>query len=77
MADENQATIGDDILQPDTFDGGAAPADVIATLSDFEIIDFSGGDNVVDAAIAEVNTADVTGATHPDAGSLVRQVLPQ
>jgi hypothetical protein len=71
MADENQASIGDNILQPGPFDGGQDPADRIADLSDFEAIVFStSANNVIDAAIADVvNDADVTGATHPDAGS--------
>ncbi len=70
MANSNNATNGDNILQPGTFDGGQDPADRIADLSAFVTINFSGGDNVVDAAIADVvNDADVTGATHPDAGS--------
>lgn len=64
MANENQAQIGDDILQPGTFDGGTA-ADRIAELSDFETIVFStSANNVVDAAIAKVDDVnDVTGET--------------
>ncbi len=71
MADENQANIGDNILQPGPFDGGQNPADRIAILSDFETIVFStSASNVIDAAIADVdNDNDVTGATHPNAGS--------
>jgi hypothetical protein len=66
MANSNNATIGDNILQPGTFDGGQDPADRIADLSAFKPINFSGGDNVIDAAIADVvNDADVTGATEP------------
>jgi len=70
MADENLASIGDDILQPGAFDGGTAPDDVIATLSDFEPIVFSlSANNVIDAAIAAVDPDSVTGATDPDADS--------
>jgi len=67
MADENLANIGDNILQPGPFDGGQNPADRIAALSDYEPIVFStSANNVIDAAIAEVdNVADVTGATEP------------
>jgi hypothetical protein len=74
MADENQASIGDNILQPGTFDAGQDPDDRIADLSDFEPIVFStSANNVIDAAIADVvNDAEVTGATHPDAGSYGR-----
>jgi len=67
MANENQANIGDPIFQPGPFDGGTS-ADEIATLSDFEPINF-GGNNVIDAAIAAVNAVDVTGATDPNADS--------
>ena len=71
MANENNASIGDNILQPGPFDGGQDPADRIADLSAFQSIVFStGANNVIDAAIADVvNDADVTGATHPNAGS--------
>ena len=63
MANENNASIGDDILQPGPFDGGGA-GDEIATLSDYEAIVFStSANNVIDAAIAAVDPADVTGET--------------
>ena len=69
MANENQASINDDIYQPGPYDGGQA-SDAIARLSAFKPIVFStSANNVIDAAIAEVNSADVTGATHPDANS--------
>lgn len=64
MADENNASIGDNILQPGPFDGGQNPADRIAQLSAFKTIIFStSANNVIDAAIAAVNPADVTGET--------------
>ena len=63
MANENNANNGDDILQPGPFDGGG-PGDEIATLSDWVNIVFStSANNVVDAAIAAVDPADVTGET--------------
>ncbi len=69
MADENRANIGDPIYQPGPFDGGTS-SDQIATLSDYKTIVFStSANNVIDAAIAQVNPADVTGATDPNAGS--------
>lgn len=68
MANENLASIGDDIYQPGPFDGGTA-ADVIGTLTDFVPMTFDGTGNTVDAAIALVNASDVTGATDPSAGS--------
>ncbi|MGH7452395.1 MAG: hypothetical protein ACRENG_13700 [bacterium] len=71
MANSNNASIGDNILQPGPFDGGQDPADRIADLSEFKTIVFStSANNVIDAAIADVvNDNDVTGETHPDAGS--------
>lgn len=58
LANSNAASIGDPILQPGPFDGGAFPADVIARLSRFVPIKFiQAGQpaplNFVDAAIAE------------------------
>src|SRR2546429_2820443 len=52
LANSNDASIGDPELQPGAYDGGAAPADQIATLAAFKAIDFSGGGNPIDAAIA-------------------------
>ena len=52
FANSNDASLDDDILQPGSFDGGVAPDDVYATLYDFVLIDFSGGENIMDAAIA-------------------------
>jgi Putative Ig domain/Fibronectin type III domain len=46
------ASIGDGIIQPGNVDGGSDPADRIGTLHDFQTIDFSGGNNIMDAAIA-------------------------
>ncbi len=54
------------MIQPGTFDGGTSPADDIGTLDDFEPIDFSGGDNFFDAAIALSSTADLDNATPSD-----------
>lgn len=59
LANSNNASLGDPILQPGPFDGGVDPADRIATLSRFIPIDFFPAIplhlhcNVVDAAIAE------------------------
>lgn len=56
LANSNNAQIGDPILQPGPYDGGTAPADVIARLSRFVPINFAAGaSNYVDAAIAEGN----------------------
>ncbi len=43
LANSNDASIGDAILQPGPHDGGQNPADHIAKLSDFAPIDFEGG----------------------------------
>ena len=52
LADSNEAAVGDAIVQPGTADGGTSPADDIARLTRFVPIDFSGGPNRVDGAIA-------------------------
>ncbi len=63
-ADENTAILGDNVLQPGTYDGGTDPADAIGTLSDFENIVFSTStSNVIDAAIAISSTASLGNAT--------------
>lgn len=54
LANSNNASIGDPILQPGPFDGGTAPSDVIGRLARFVPIRFDGSCNYVDAAVAEV-----------------------
>jgi PKD repeat protein len=69
IANSNDANIGDPILQPGGFDGGSQPDDVIGNLADYyEIVFGSGGSNTMDAAIASVNGADVSGSTPTTAG---------
>ncbi|MDQ0178313.1 chymotrypsin family serine protease [Bacillus chungangensis] len=59
LANSNDASIGDPILQPGPWDGGVDPADRIASLTRFVPIEFSPQvplekqNNLVDAAIAE------------------------
>jgi len=53
LANSNDASVGDPILQPGPFDGGTFPNDVIARLSRWVTIRFDGSDNLVDAAVAE------------------------
>jgi hypothetical protein len=68
LANQNDAVIGDPMLQPGPYDGGTA-ADQIGTLAAFQTIDFSGGNNTIDAAIARVtNPADVSNFTPTDDG---------
>lgn len=55
LANKNDADIGDDILQPGTFDGGMPLVDKIGELAEYVTIDFGGGagnPNHVDAALA-------------------------
>lgn len=80
LADQNAGVAGDHILQPGVFDGGTDPADFIASLKRFQMLNPSG--NVIDAAIAEVNNAadvidqmkntlmDVPTPKHPAVGLL-------
>ncbi len=64
LADEGVAALGDTIIQPGDFDGGASPADDLAELSEFVAFHYDTGayDNLVDAAIAKIQRADVTSA---------------
>jgi PKD repeat protein len=67
LANSNDGSIGDPILQPGPFDGGSDPADRIGTLADYQAIDFTlSGQNHMDAAIAAVSAADVAVSTPPD-----------
>lgn len=45
LANSNDASIGDPILQPGPHDGGTHPLDHIANLSEFVPIEFEGGDS--------------------------------
>jgi len=58
LANSNNASIGDPILQPGIFDGGSFPQDMVGRLSRFIPIQFKTATtaplNYVDAAIAEV-----------------------
>jgi hypothetical protein len=65
-ANQNDADIGDSILQPGTFDGGSDPEDKIGELFDFEEIDFSiFGSNTMDAAIASTTPDELGQAALP------------
>src|SRR2546425_10828368 len=67
LANSNGATIGDPEYQPGPYDGGTA-ADQIATLTDFQAIDFSGAHNTIDAAIALSSTDLLDNAVPADDG---------
>jgi hypothetical protein len=66
-ADENGATIGNNVLQPGTYDGGVDPDDAIGTLFDFEPIVFgASASNTIDAAIAQPTAGTLGNATPSD-----------
>ena len=68
-ANSNEASLGDNVLQPGPFDGGVNPDDTIGTLFDFEPIVFSRkARNEIDAAIAISSTYDLGKATPAGAG---------
>lgn len=67
LANSNNASIGDNILQPGPTDGGTDPADAIGTLADFQEISFS-SDNTMDAAIA-LSSSDAIGSSNPAYGT--------
>jgi hypothetical protein len=77
-ANENQASIGNNVLQPGPFDGGVNPADSIGTLADFEPIVFSVlASNQIDAALALVSTTTLGKATPVDGyGTPKIQTIP-
>jgi hypothetical protein len=65
-ADENRASIGDNVLQPGAYDGGQDPRDKIGALADFQDILFSkDATNQIDAAIAQCTPATLGNST-PD-----------
>ncbi len=68
LADVNSASIGDSALQPGPADGGADPADRVASLFDFQPIDFNWpAPNAIDAAIASPEVP-VSASTPADLG---------
>jgi len=67
-ANENLASIGDNVLQPGTYDYGVNPGDAIGTLTAFEPIRFYPPFvyNTIDAAIAECSEATLGNSTPED-----------
>ncbi len=68
LARENNAALGEPIVQPGRYDNkprcaNKVATDQVAVLSDFEPIKFGGEANTYDAAIAEYITTDFTCAT--------------
>jgi hypothetical protein len=66
-ADSNYATIGNPVIQPGTYDGGASPSDDIGILDDYVRISFDGSPNIIDAAIA-ISSTDLLGNATPSDG---------
>ena len=68
-ADENKASMGDNVLQPGAYDDGQDPRDAIGALADFEPIAWwltTLGLNTIDAAIALTSADKLGKATPPD-----------
>lgn len=65
-ANKNDAQQGDCALQPGAYDGGIDPTDCIGYLDDWVPIDFSGGNNYMDAAIAISSIGDLGSLTLDD-----------
>lgn len=70
IAGSNTTAIGSLILQQGQGDGGANPADGVANLSDFVNINFSGGNNKVDAAIALAISTSLVSKTIFEVGDI-------
>ncbi|MGH3127765.1 MAG: fibronectin type III domain-containing protein [Gaiellaceae bacterium] len=66
FAGVNTASIGDPIISPGDVDGGSDPGDRIGTLAAYQEIDFNGGTNTMDAAIALTSAANVGTSTPAD-----------
>ena len=62
-ANSNNASIGDGVLQPGPYDGGIDPTHRIGTLAAFKVIDFNGGNNEIDAALAVSTTTMLANST--------------
>lgn len=65
-ANQNEANIGDIVLQPGAYDGGVSPTDNIGELYAFQPIDFNGGSNTMDAAIALSSVENLGNSTLGD-----------
>lgn len=76
-ANQNNASIGDYVLQPGSYDGGTDPADAIGTLFKFVDIDFTSSSNTMDAAIALVSAQTLGNATPCDGYGLPRTTTTQ
>jgi hypothetical protein len=68
LAASNAGSLGDPALQPGPVDGGQDPADSAGYLAGFRAINFSGGSNTMDAALARTTGANVGNSTPTDDG---------
>ena len=64
LANSNNALPGDAILQPGAYDGGVNPDDIVARLTRYVPLNFTGGNNIVDCAIAEGDFDDLDRETY-------------
>jgi len=77
LADCNKARIGDAIVQPGPYDGGTAPADIIAKLAKFVPLKFGGVlPNFVDCAIGAIVRTGIVTPTNICYGKLQLPVVP-
>jgi len=60
---ENDASVGSAVLQPGLYDTHCRKKYPIGSLADFVPINFSGGSNTIDAAIASTTTSNLGNAT--------------
>jgi hypothetical protein len=72
----NNASRGDAIIQPGSLDGGVSPTDDIAKLDDFQLLDFTGAPNLIDAAIASIDQATTIAPDIIDIGRVVQPSNP-
>jgi hypothetical protein len=68
LAASNAGRLGDPALQPGPADGGRNPADSAGHLARVKTINFSGGSNTMDAALAGTSSANVGNSTPTDDG---------
>ena len=79
IALSNQAPLGSNIVQPGIIEADCQQGnnDIVGRLEDFELIDFDGNDNVIDAGIALTSNVRVGTATPEDGyGSPQSQTVP-
>ena len=69
-ANQNDAILGDPVIQPGDYDGGASPDDDIGTLADFEPIVFAGACNTIDVMNASLTNEMDAAIALADADSL-------